>query len=460
MQLERPRFPRLTRRDFFQVGGVGVAGYFLLPMLSPLNVQASGKAKLRNSAEFVIFLFLEGGASQVDTFDLKEGPWTPPDFDVRTVGPNLKMPYYLLPKLAGLTEKYSIVRCCEAWESAHARAQYYIQVGHVFSPAQIKDMPSVGSVVASETWKQRKESDFLPPFVAMNYGNTNAGLVGPAMLPATCGPMAIHTQGDFPFVVSREEKPTFSHRREFLERLDAVLRTGEVSRGKLMQGYADFYDASYRLLDTPEVSSIFKVTKEEHERYGSSDTGDACVMARNLVETRAGTRFIAIAHNGWDLHANAYEKKNQYKLCWDLDAALANLIQDLEARRDQEGQSLLEKTFIVVMGEFGRTPGELTRNKGRDHHRFAATALFAGAGVTGNQVIGATDEIGGRITDYGGHRERAVYPEDVMCTIYSVLGIDWTKRITETPSGRPFYYIEDLSPVGHMEFDEVGELFI
>lgn len=463
MNLDRPHFPKLTRRDLFRVGGVSVAGYVLMPVLQPLNVEASRKIKVRQSADFVIFLFLEGGASHVDTFDFKEGKWTPPDFDPRTVGPDLRMPYGLLPKLATMTDKYAIVRCCEAWESAHARAQYYIQVGHVFSPSRIKEMPSVGSIVAYEMSRQRKEPDFLPPFVAMNYSSSNAGLVGGGMLPATYAPMAIYTRGELPFVVPPEAKPTFTRRREFLNQLDAALRLGKDPRGRTMQDYGDFYNASYQILDSPQVSTIFKVSPEDHQRYGSSDTGDACVMARNLIEADAGTRFVAISHNGWDLHGGAYEKQaknSQYRLCWDLDGALSNLITDLETRNDKEGRALLSKTLIVVMGEFGRTPGELTIAKGRDHHRYAASALFAGAGVKGGKILGETDAIGGKVVRYDWHQKRSIYPEDVVCTIYSALGIDWTKKVTETPSGRPFYYVEDLSPLGYMEFDEIAELFV
>jgi hypothetical protein len=371
------------------------------------------------------------------------------------------MPFGLLPRLAGMHDKYALVRSCEAWESAHARAQYYIQVGHVFSPARIKEMPSVGSIVAYETRTRRKDSDWLPPFVAMNYGNGQAGLVQSGMLPASFAPMSIYTKGDLPFIVPQNERLTFNKRRDFLARLDASLRTPEAPRGRLMRDYAEFYEASNQILDAPQVASIFKVDEDEHKRYGGSDVGDACVIARNLVSADAGTRFIAICHPGWDLHANAYDKQaknNQYQLCWNLDAALSNLLTDLESRRNAtSGEPLLNRTLVIAMGEFGRTPGELTMGKGRDHHRYAATALFAGAGVQGGKILGATDDIGNKVTRYGWHKNRSVYPEDVVCTIYSSLGIDWTKQITETPSRRPFYYVEDLSPLIEIG-EELGDL--
>jgi len=114
----------------------------------------------------------------------------------------------------------------------------------------------------------------------------------------------------------------------------------------------------------------------------------------------------------------------------------------------------------VAMGEFGRTPGQLNPNHGRDHHRFANVMLFAGAGVHGDAILGATDAIGGKVVDPGWHRKRSVYPEDVVATIYSTLGIDWTKRIENTPSGRAFYYVDGASGSTIIDPDEISELFV
>jgi len=111
------------------------------------------------------------------------------------------------------------------------------------------------------------------------------------------------------------------------------------------------------------------------------------------------------------------------------------------------------------MGEFGRTPGQPNLRGGRDHYRYAGVALFAGAGVKGSRVIGGTDENAAHVVNPGWHRSRSVYPEDVLVTMYSVMGVDWRKRVTQTPSGRAFEYIEDISPQGVMVFDEISELF-
>ena len=101
----------------------------------------------------------------------------------------------------------------------------------------------------------------------------------------------------------------------------------------------------------------------------------------------------------------------------------------------------------------------MTLNKGRDHYRFAAVAVLAGGGVQGGRVIGATDETAARVVDPGWHKQRSIYPEDVLATIYSAMGIDWSKKVTHTPSGRPFDYVENISPKGYLEFGEIAELF-
>src|SRR5262245_53756610 len=162
MSLELTDQPKLTRRVFFRSGLASASGFWLAPMLVPLSARSESKPTLRGAAEYCIFLFLRGGASQLDTFDLKEGSWTPPDFDVRTVKGGIKMPHALFPKIAAGLDDLVIARSVEAWESAHQRGVYYMQVGHAFSPAREKEIPSIGAVVAYEFLSRRKESDFLP----------------------------------------------------------------------------------------------------------------------------------------------------------------------------------------------------------------------------------------------------------------------------------------------------------
>ncbi len=212
----------------------------------------------------------------------------------------------------------------------------------------------------------------------------------------------------------------------------------------------------------PEIQKILGFSDEEHKRYGGSNFGDACVLARNLVVGDAGTHFIAVAQPGWDLHTDIYDKTkpvNHYTLCRDLDCAFGSLLDDLASMKDKQGRNLLEKTLIVCMGEFGRTPGALNHAKGRDHYRFASTTVFAGGGVRGGQVLGATDELGGKVVSSGWHEKRSIYTEDIVATMYSSLGIDYSKKITSTPSGRAFEYVEVSSATDFISPNEVRELF-
>ncbi|PYV44215.1 MAG: hypothetical protein DMG06_07400, partial [Acidobacteria bacterium] len=192
--------PTLTRRELFKVGTVTVCGFYLQPLLQPLNVLAKDKIEPRATAEFCIFLNLSGGASHVDTFDIKEGRWMPPDFDIRTVRPGIRMPYGLFPKLSERIDQFVLVRSMQAWENEHIRGQYYLQVAHQTSPARNKEMPSLGSIIAYE--QRRRESDFLPPFVAMNFTSGPFRVIGEGCLESGCTPLTMEiSDRGFDFVV-------------------------------------------------------------------------------------------------------------------------------------------------------------------------------------------------------------------------------------------------------------------
>jgi hypothetical protein len=459
------RIPKLERREFLRIGATTFMGFHLLPMLAPRQVSAAFKATPRGSADFCIFLFLMGGPPQLDTFDVKEGPWTPGDFDIRTITPDIRMPYALFPKLSERVNQLAIARSVEAWESAHERGQYYIQVGRAFSPALAGEVPSVGSLVAHEMQARRKDTDFLPPYVAMNFSPGGAGLAGPGMFPANCAPLplTVKKDADVAFVVPGEERAEFRRRWDFLQRLDEPMRSGAVPLGRSLFDFGGYYLGAYEMMNRTEIGAILQIQEDERTRYGSSSVGDACILARNLVKADAGTRFIAVGHDGWDLHGKIYDKTqkvNHYTLCRELDDCYAALLDDLSATKDSSGRSLLDRTLIVCMGEFGRTPGAINANKGRDHYRYASTSVFSGAGVQGGRVIGATDDVGGKVVAPGWHGKRSIYTEDVVATIYSALGIDWSKKVTNTPSGRAFHYIEITSGTNLFRPDEVSELFV
>jgi hypothetical protein len=393
--------------------------------------------------------------------DLKEGRWTPPEFDVRRIRGNLLWPCAQFPKLAKQLDRVAIVRSTEAWENAHARGQYYMQVGHIFSPARANEMPSVGAVVAYEMQARRKPSDYLPPFVAINFGAAQAGLIKQGCLPESCVPLSLNMEQPTPFVIPPEEREAFDRRWRLLREIENGRRTAAAENASF-RTFESFLGAAHRLMTSPDIARVMTLKEEDRQRYGRSPFGDGCLLARQLLQAGAGTRYVLVSHNGWDLHANMYKKDaktNHYTLCREFDNAFPALLDDLQDTRTDDGRTMLERTFIVCVGEFGRTGGDLTVNRGRDHNQHASTALFAGAGVRGGLVFGVTDDKGERVIRSEWEEKRSICPEDVIATIYSQLGIDWTKKLTNTPSGRAFEYIEQQSGTDFVNFHEIGTLF-
>lgn len=449
----------LTRRELFRAGGVSLSAYWFLPLLQPATARAA--VKPRGTARFCIFVMLDGGQSHVDSWDFKEGAWTPPDFDVQEVRPGVKWPMSLYAKLSKQLDRVTLLRSMEAWDSVHGRAQYYVQSGHALNPALQKEIPPVGSVVAMELASQRRASDTLPPYVALNVTQSQAGLLRSGFLPAAYSPFHIDTNTSLSaYSPEPSTKEDFERRWQLLKTFDARLRSDASLQAKAYRDYNDHYEGAVRLMSDPRTGKLFQVTAEEKARYGNNITGDACVIARNLVEADAGTRFIFLQHNGWDHHKDIYAHYNFYKLSYELDAALASLIEDLATRKRADGRTLLDETMVVAMGEFGRTPGPLNAGlNGRDHYQYAMTALLAGGGIRGGQVVGKTDATGAKVLDTGWDLKRSIYMEDLVTTMYSALGIDWTRKVSGTPSGRDFYFIEPFAAARIQPSKEIAPLF-
>ena len=448
----------LTRRELLRVGSVAVTGYHFLPLVQP-RVRAGGTVSPDRRARFCIFVMLEGGQSHVDSWDFKEGPWTPDDFDVRNVPGIGKWPVGLYPELAKRRDKYTLLRSMATWESQHGRGQYYMQTGHQHNPALAPELPAVGSVVAFEYASHRKDTDSLPPFVGFNTF-PQVGLIGAGFLPGTYTPFHVNTSSDISALAPRtDELPDFSRRWELLRSFDGRLRTDTALERKAFRDFHSYYEGAVEIMSDPRSAGIFSIGADESARYGGNPVGDSFVLARNLVVADAGTHFIFLTHEDWDHHGSIYKRSNFYKRSNELDTALSQLLDDLEGARRDDGTSVLDETLIVCVGEFGRTPGELTNIAGRDHYQYAFTGLFAGGGVHPGQVLGATNETGAEISDFGWSGNRPVYPEDLVTTIYSAMGIDWTKTIEETPSGRAYHYIEVFSPTKMLANRVVRELF-
>jgi hypothetical protein len=215
-------------------------------------------------------------------------------------------------------------------------------------------------------------------------------------------------------------------------------------------------------MDNPQIGKIVKLDEAERKAYGSTPFGDGCLLARNMVAAEAGAKFLLLTHGDWDHHSNIYGKDGKGgvpQVAKELDSGLSALLFDLKRMKAKSGAPLLERTFVVCMGEFGRTPGDLTVLKGREHYAKAMVAAFAGAGVKGGRALGATDSEAGKVVEFGWRRKRPIYTEDICATIYSTLGIDWTKRLTNTPSGRDFVYVDPAAGQMVVDFQEVTDLF-
>src|SRR6185436_14009237 len=228
----------------------------------------------------------------------------------------------------------------------------------------------------------------------------------------------------------------FEDRFRLLQDLDEPLRENPLN--EVVAAYGGYYARAKSMMYNDAVDATFKFTVDDENRYGANGTGRALLVARNAVRGKLGVGFVNVTQGGWDTHANQFDRaiaQNNYNLANDLDRAVGALVDDLRASGD------LDSTLIVMMGEFGRTPAGLNSRGGRDHYRQVMSVAMIGGGIKAGRVLGATDSTGANIVDPGWSAGRPIYPEDIAATIYSALGIDWTKTIDDTPSGRRFYYV-------------------
>jgi uncharacterized protein (DUF1501 family) len=234
--------------------------------------------------------------------------------------------------------------------------------------------------------------------------------------------------------------------------------------GRTVTGFEDFSGTAKQLLTDPRWPRTFQIPDADRARYGNTSVGLASVLSRNLLKEDGGTRYIHICHNGWDHHRQIWTrdaKTNHYILIAEMDPALASLIEDLSSIPSpaHSAHTLLDETLVVCMGEFGRTPGTLNFMAGRDHHKHCFPAMFAGAGVKGGAVLGASDDEGRKCADTGWNRKEQPRIENVIATIYSALGIDWSKEIQNTPSGRTYTYVDPLGANGYIPTGELSGIY-
>ncbi len=468
---ERERFERLVRRRqpehrwfferqhrsrrcFFRHALTGLGGYFLAGPMAQGETESAGDATPKSTASSVIFLFLRGAPSHVDTFDFKNVPGvTPKEFAPETFG-GVTLPTALLGNTARVLDRIAIVRSGLAWARAHPLAQAWLQIGRNPTSPVGRIAPHIGSVVAIEKEPDRRPDQAFPPFISLLARNIS----GAGYFPTEFGPFRTNPAAEG--LASAIHKPgpeRFENRWQMLQEIDTELRGPDSPLGAQATGMGTLYEGARRLMFNPAIDAAFRFTPEESQRYGGTGFGNAVLTARKIVEQDQGTRFIQVESQGWDHHGQIYQRatnRNIFKQTREFDPAFAALIEDLDA------SGKLSETLVVVCGEFGRTPGRLSQSRnGRDHY-LQMFYVLAGGGVQGGRVIGATNDKGGRgpgayTTEPGWYRDRDIRPEDIEATIYSAMGIDWTKVRYDDPFGRGFYYIPVADEDAYAPVDEL-----
>ena len=427
-----------SRRQFLKVTGTGIVASYFLPVVNAglLHSAAGVNPTLHGTAKNTILIFLSGAPSHIDTWDLKEGPWTPLDFAPTTFGP-IRFAQGLMPNTANQLPKMSIVRSGLSWAAVHQLAQAWAQIARNPGGATGSIAPHIGAVVALESQASRLPGEILPGFVSLNQVMASSGY-----LPARYAPFAVTPAANGLAALSHPDGAArLGDRWNLLQLLDPDRQTGALGRNAGDMG--TFYDQAKTLVDSPDVNKLFSWTTDETARYGSTNFGNSLIIARNLVGARRGTRFVQVTFGGWDHHSNIYNKNanSLYTQMRTFDPAYANLLYDLSVTPGSEaGKTLLDETLVVVLGEFGRTVGALNAQGGRDHF-LRMSVVFAGGGVRGGTIIGETDAAGKDAKEFGWAANRDVRPEDVTSTIYSALGIDYTTVRHDDPLNRGFEYV-------------------
>ena len=418
------------RRDLVKAGALTALGLTLSDLIGNSQAAAAfANALPERTAKSCILLWLDGGPSHLETFDLKpdapaevRGPFA----SIATSVPGISI-CELLPETAKLAQHLNIVRSMTSPLGEHGIANQYLLTG--YKPTPSLQYPGFGSVVSHV----RTDSTSLPAYVAIpDARGGGAGFLGESFAP-------FETKGDpsktdfrvrdlelYPDV----DEARLLRRRDFLQQFDRQQK--HLENAARVQPDATALDQAFRMITSPVAKQAFDLSPESEEtrtKYGPRMFGQSCLLARRLVER--GVPFVTVTNTGWDTHEGLV---TQLKLGYSgakvgvglvptFDLGFSALIADLADR------GLLDETLVVAMGEFGRTPKLNTRG-GRDHWPRVFSVILAGGGVRGGQVIGSSDRVGESPSD------DPVTPADLAFSIYSLLRID-PHRELRTSDGRP-----------------------
>ncbi len=427
----------LSRRDLLRLSWAGLLGASTLPWLEAMANETPAAAPARKRS--CILLWMNGGPSQMDTFDLKPGHANGgPYKEIATSVAGIKISEHL-PKIAGMADHLAIIRSMSTKEGDHGRATYLLRNGYLPQPPV--RYPTLGSLVAKELGDPQAE---LPNFVSISpYRNLNPAAFSPGFLGSQFAPLFVgeargrNAQDDdnYDLSVADLEAPkgvnldTVGARLGLLNSLNDRFIGNHA--GAPAVGYKTAYERAVVLMRS-KAAKGFDLDEEPaavRDAYGRNRFGQGCLLARRLVER--GVPFVEVTHAGagglgWDTHADNFDAVRD--LSKTLDPAWATLMSELKSR------GLLGSTLIVWMGEFGRTP-KINDNKGRDHYPNAWSTVLAGGGVRGGQVIGRTSPDGTTV------EERPVSVPDLLATVVKALGVDPMKQNVSNV-GRPIRLVD------------------
>jgi hypothetical protein len=433
----------LTRREWLKLTAAGVVGFSVSGWLESLAADAAGNPQRRRSC---ILLWMNGGPSQMDTWDLKPGHENGGTFKAMdTAVPGIQISEHL-PKLGEQMKHMAIIRSMSTKEADHGRATFLMRTGAV--PVGPVQYPPLGSLITREL---EKPEDEIPGFVSIapyrffSPGSFTPGYLGPRYAPLIVGDtgLAINPQGQTNYEQSLKvqdlDVAAGVSEKQALSRVDLL---GDLEKDFLAErpgvsslSHRTAYERAVRMMRSQAVKA-FDLSDEPaalRDAYGRNLFGQGCLLARRLVER--GVPFIEVTLGGvqnnnalgWDTHQDNFE--NVKRLSQVLDPAFATLMTDLKSK------GLLDSTLIVWMGEFGRTPKIAKERTGRDHFATAWSTVLAGGGIKGGQVVGKTSDDGMEVKD------RPVSVNDLFATVCLALGIDYNKK-NMSNVGRPIKIVD------------------
>jgi hypothetical protein len=423
----------VSRRNFLKAGFLALGGLTLADHLR-LKARASEKGEPTRDTAVILF-WMGGGPSHIDMYDLK--PNAPAEFrgefhETATNVNGIRISEHL-PMQARLMDKMSVVRSVTHTNPGHGMGSHWMLTGYV-PTIEINDNlnPCAGSVVARMRGASQPR---MPAYVCVPSvpGHSGAAYLGAAY--NAFAPGSDPNNADFNVrdlrLAPNIDLTRFRNRRELLQGVDTLRR--DVDREGTLEGYDRFYRDAFEIVTSPQCRDAFDMRREDpriRDKYGRDTWGQSALLARRLVE--AGVTFVTVNVGGWDTHNNNFnELKN--RLLPRYDQALSALVEDLSER------GMDRKVLVLAYGEFGRTP-RVNTTAGRDHWPGAASVVFAGGGLRMGQVIGSTDARAEYPTS------RPASPQDVLATMYQVLGINYRHEFMDGGQ-RPIPILNEGRPI-------------